>query len=895
MSTLHPLAIASTVLVACSLPLWADPSGALHPPQAKLYVSPSAGYLTTQPSLMMSIHLYGGATSEVQITVNSIPVAPTNGMYRCTAALEPGTNTFAVLASTAAGPIASQDVWYVRVAAYGRDTNAPTLTVTAPDDGLVTPEASVRVAGTASDDSGFVGVFVRGAYAGGEAFEADVPVWIGTNTIDIFAVDPCGNRTHVRRAVVRFIPPPVDVAPPVIVNIGPKSGYVSRQEAVRMWMSVTDDVGVASVTVNGDAAAYSGSWVYTALLAHGTNTFDVVATDKSGKTAAQSVWYLRYTPPPRDTNAPVLTVSAPEDLLVTSNTSCLVAGTAVDDSGIALVYANGRFLGTNDFAGTQQLYIGTNTIAIHARDLAGNMAKDIRRAIRVYVPEPDVTPPTVRVHPESGHATMMPTVLMRISAWDNRGIAGVTVNGAAAVQSNALWLYTAVLAPVSNIFEVIAADTSGNNATQSVLYLYFNLPLRETNPPVLNVTAPADWLETPDRMVRVQGTASDDSGPVTVYINGVAAGTFAFDREMPLRTGTNIFSIIARDVFGNRAREVRRVICAYDGQPTLAILATDLPQAILGRYYKAVLAATGAVGQVRWRITDGALSTGLVFMANGYIYGAPREAGSFPFTVEASDWCQTASASFVLAVVPAPTNPHIARTFCVDGAKSAPYSAALALGGISDASAWTFRALDPLPPGMALRQDGMLEGTPSVPGDYTITMAADGPEGTARGAVSLRVADRAQDELADVTVRSLRARCGRKNWMTVVLTFTAPLDAGPGAGPWAVSVGNASVTFTPRAQRGGAGASCFCTPAACEDGASACGCAYQATDGTVRLAVTMSGVQLARALGVDRDGGTAPAALPIEINVNGRIGHGSAAVRAVARPGRSVRLKTVAR
>src|SRR5208282_1299197 len=62
-----------------------------------------------------------------------------------------------------------------------------------------------------------------------------------------------------------------------------------------------------------------------------------------------------------------------------------------------------------------------------------------------------------------------------------------------------------------------------------------------------------------------------------------------------------------------------------------------LPSAIVGVGYTATLQAAGGTPPYQWVLTAGALPGGLGLASTGTISGTPAAAGSFTFTVQATD------------------------------------------------------------------------------------------------------------------------------------------------------------------------------------------------------------------------------------------------------------------
>ncbi|MGB6054080.1 MAG: putative Ig domain-containing protein, partial [Burkholderiaceae bacterium] len=139
----------------------------------------------------------------------------------------------------------------------------------------------------------------------------------------------------------------------------------------------------------------------------------------------------------------------------------------------------------------------------------------------------------------------------------------------------------------------------------------------------------------------------------------------------------------------------------------------------------------------RYALTAGSLPAGLSLnAATGVLSGTPTEAGSFPFTITASDSSSGAGAPFIIARgyilnVAAPTI-SLAPASLPDGTVGADYATTIIASG--GQSPFTYKVIwGTLPSGMMLNANGTLDGTPKRVGiDYFIVEARDanGSSGT---------------------------------------------------------------------------------------------------------------------------------------------------------------------
>jgi uncharacterized protein YhjY with autotransporter beta-barrel domain len=164
---------------------------------------------------------------------------------------------------------------------------------------------------------------------------------------------------------------------------------------------------------------------------------------------------------------------------------------------------------------------------------------------------------------------------------------------------------------------------------------------------------------------------------------------------------------------------------------TITVAPTALPVATGGQAYSQQVSASGGTAPYTYT-TSGPLSAGLSLSSTGLISGTPTQAGSFTFTVTATDSSTggnqpggryAGQRSYTLTVA--------APTIAV-----APASAALPNGTVGIAYSQTFTATGgtgpytytlaagAIPAGMTLTTGGQFSGTPTAGGSFTFTVRA---------------------------------------------------------------------------------------------------------------------------------------------------------------------------
>jgi outer membrane autotransporter protein len=136
------------------------------------------------------------------------------------------------------------------------------------------------------------------------------------------------------------------------------------------------------------------------------------------------------------------------------------------------------------------------------------------------------------------------------------------------------------------------------------------------------------------------------SGALPVGVSFSSAGVFS---GVPLSSGTFNLTIRATDSHGQNGQQVFTFAIAA---PTIAITPATLANGVRGTAYNAALSANGGTSPYTFAVTAGAVPTGLSLSSAGALAGTPTAAGSFNFTVTATDalsFSGTASYTVVVA------------------------------------------------------------------------------------------------------------------------------------------------------------------------------------------------------------------------------------------------------
>ncbi|NTF46671.1 Ig domain-containing protein, partial [Rhizobium rhizogenes] len=137
------------------------------------------------------------------------------------------------------------------------------------------------------------------------------------------------------------------------------------------------------------------------------------------------------------------------------------------------------------------------------------------------------------------------------------------------------------------------------------------------------------------------------SGGTSTYTYAVTAGTLPAGLALsttgvlsgtPTAGGTFNFTVTATDSStGSGPFTGSRAYNLVVNAPTIAVAPTTLAAATLNASYSETITASGGTGTYTYAVTSGALPAGLTLSSAGDLSGTPTAAGTFNFTVTATD------------------------------------------------------------------------------------------------------------------------------------------------------------------------------------------------------------------------------------------------------------------
>lgn len=653
--------------------------------------SPSEGFISGQPTVTVSgsASAVGGTIQSVSVNGSAAAVSP-NGSWVAQVTLQPGRNTLTATVTDSFGTTAS-DTRNVTLTA-----GAPTISLTAPTDGILLKATSVVVRGQVQAQAPIQSLTVNNASVSVGAdgsFQTTVSgLRAGRNTITASVVDQ-QNQTASASVTVMVVN-----QPPTISISAPANGATVQQPTVTVsGLAIpVEGVRLQGVTVNGSSASLGsgGSFSTTVTLPRtGPNTITVSATDEVGNTASVTRT-VTFTPAP-----PSVSASAPATV---STASATISGSASSQYGDLTVSAGGQSfsLGTGgSFSATVPLSPGPNSFTVTARDKYGEASTSVSITYTPSLPPespPAAAPPTVTIQTPQAGVVTGPSVTVAGTFTAPAGVASLKVNGVEATRIGSQFTALLTLLPGEQTITVELVDTENRKATASRTVT--------VAPPGATLTVADVTGQYSDQvMLRATYIDPDDSPsgvPITFQVNGgtvatqttdssgvvevpyaitVGAGTYVITATGPGVSGGGLLtvqpkpaslSLVAEPTFGSGM--VRLLVTLTQEQGHFAgdlslveeveVTVTSLTDTELIRLTEPLSQGQATVDL--WEVADQPFIVTVAIGANDY-FTAPTLTLTRPLVI-AHD-LETAPGAITLAASVSPAIPNLTVSFYGDG------------------------------------------------------------------------------------------------------------------------------------------------------------------------------------------------------------------------------------
>ena len=346
-------------------------------------------------------------------------------------------------------------------------------------------------------------------------------------------------------------------APTLTLN---QSNQTVTDKEFKLSGKATDENSSVSVTVNGTSVnvdSWNGNWSKSYTLTEGDNTFEVVATNESGKQEKKSIT-ITYT-----VGAPTLTLNQSNQTV--TDKEFKLSGKATDANYSVTVTINGTSVNVDSWNGnwskSYTLTEGDNTFEVIATNENG---KQTKKSITVTY---TVGAPTLTLN-QSNQTVTSKEFKLSGKATDANYSVTVTINGTSVnVDSwNGNWSKSYTLTEGDNTFEVVATNENGKQTKKSITVTY------SVGAPTLTLNQSNQSVTTKE--FKLSGKATDDNYSVTVTVNGTSVNVDSWNgnwsKTYTLTEGANNFEVIATNENGKQTKKSITVTYTV-GAPTLTL------------------------------------------------------------------------------------------------------------------------------------------------------------------------------------------------------------------------------------------------------------------------------------------------------------------------------------
>jgi hypothetical protein len=278
------------------------------------------------------------------------------------------------------------------------------------------------------------------------------------------------------------------------------------------------------------------------------------------------------------------------------------------------------------------------------------------------------------------------------------------------------------------VFSISASNSAGTDTDQLTLLVTPApvAPVITSNVPTSGTaTTPYSFQVTASGYPAPTFTVSDGALPVGLSLDsatGVISGT-------PTTAGDSVFMITASNAVNPNSTEMYSVTIAPQSYERQAPLITSgaATDGVVDTEYEFLVTASGSPAPIFAVV--GSLPAGLSLdSATGVISGTPTAAGTYVFSISASNSAGTDTDQLTLMVAATAVAPVITSSFSMDGVAGTWYSFQVEATGFP---APTFGLVGSLPAGLSLDSvTGVISGTPTAAASYIFWISANNSAGT---------------------------------------------------------------------------------------------------------------------------------------------------------------------
>ncbi len=480
----------------------------------------------------------------------SVAFDPSTGRFSVVLPLQEGPNTFTLVARDFVGNQAQVAL------AFTRTLMPPVIAFTSPvsfTDSVNT--TTIRLAGSVTDASA-VTLTLNGALVplgvGGVFDQLHSLTSEGANTLTFVAEDAFHQKTTLTKTVDR-----VTQAPALTITFPTSDPFVTRLPSIQLAGTVGSGATQLLVNQSPVSGFSSGTFSQPITLVPGNNIVAVEVRDALGNARTlQRTIVLDQTPS-------TFVGLTPASGFVTNIATVTMAGRVVDGQTLTINGSNVALAADGSFSKAITLAEGPATISLEAKDAAGNSF------VQTVTGELDTIAPVVSISSPASGVTLAAATVNVIGAVDDP-TAILTLNSTPITNTAGAFNSAFPLTAADTTIVVQARDAAGNSGSKTILVH------RDSTPPAIAFTAPANGAATRAAVVRVAGTVDDPSA--SVAINGraatVANGQFEIV-DFPLVEGQNVLTAVATDGLGNTSAPLSLIVTSDRSAPATPVLAAS--------------------------------------------------------------------------------------------------------------------------------------------------------------------------------------------------------------------------------------------------------------------------------------------------------------------------------
>ncbi len=275
-------------------------------------------------------------------------------------------------------------------------------------------------------------------------------------------------------------------------------------------------------------------------------------------------------------------------------------------------------------------------------------------------------------------------------------------------------------APGSFPVGVNASDSTGNSGSGTISITIAPAPLVITTAAVSNVQVGSS--------IGIVFTATGGVPPLIFTFSGSAPPGTSFSSNTLSGTATTAgsysFTVTVTDSVKNTASKSFTLVVTA---APLSVTTASLPAGQVGVAYAGQFAAAGGTPPYTW---TGSAGGGLSVSSSGAVSGTPTAAGTFSVSVTVTD-SAGAKASGSFSVTINPSSLAVTTSSFPSGALTSAYSANLSATGGTPPYTWSAGGL---PAGITASSSGVLSGTPTSPGAFTVSVTVKDSAGVSASA-----------------------------------------------------------------------------------------------------------------------------------------------------------------